>query len=117
MQIGSAEYDGATDVAIDSRDNVYVAGTTWGSLRGPNAGNSDAWIAKLVPQAQPGGASGARAARSSPRPRASRGSGRLDRALAIGAGRGRDLDPGPVLSGASRRISGTPGATGRGDGS
>lgn len=36
----------ALGVAADGDGNVYIAGTTSGSLGGPNRGSDDAWVAK-----------------------------------------------------------------------
>lgn len=46
-QIGTAQDDAALSVATDSEGNVYVAGSTAGSLSGDNRGGSDAWLAKF----------------------------------------------------------------------
>lgn len=45
-QFGTAARDGGNGVATDTMGSVYIAGTTWGSLGGPNAGYTDAFIAK-----------------------------------------------------------------------
>ena len=45
-QFGTADYDEATGVAIDSANNVYVSGYTQGALSGLSAGGYDAFIAK-----------------------------------------------------------------------
>jgi hypothetical protein len=45
-QFGSATDDSSREIAIDSSDNVYLTGYTFGDLAGTNAGSSDAWIAK-----------------------------------------------------------------------
>ncbi len=42
-QIGPAE---SHSVAVDSSGSIYISGSTGGSLGGPNAGNSDAFLAK-----------------------------------------------------------------------
>jgi hypothetical protein len=44
-QLGTSRSDGANGVAADG-DNVYIGGSTFGSLGGPNRGNDDAWVAK-----------------------------------------------------------------------
>ena len=45
-QIGTAAWDEAKSVASDSAGNIYIAGSTKGSLQGTNAGDADAWLAK-----------------------------------------------------------------------
>jgi hypothetical protein len=45
-QIGTAATDFVTGVSADGLGNVYVAGFTDGSLGGPNAGGSDAFVSK-----------------------------------------------------------------------
>jgi hypothetical protein len=45
-QLGTAVLDGASGVATDGAGNVYIGGHTFGSLGGPQRGNSDAWVAK-----------------------------------------------------------------------
>jgi hypothetical protein len=45
-QFGTAESDGANAVATNGDGNVYVSGSTAGSLGGPNRGSNDAWVAK-----------------------------------------------------------------------
>jgi hypothetical protein len=46
-QLGTAGFDTATSVVVDSTGNAYIGGTTPGSLGGTYAGGSgDAWIAK-----------------------------------------------------------------------
>ena len=47
QQFGSAEYDLAGAVSADGLGNVYISGYTDGSLGGPNAGGSDAFVAKF----------------------------------------------------------------------
>ena len=44
--LGSSEYDTTIDVAIDSNDNVYIVGSTNGSLDGPNVGLYDGYLVK-----------------------------------------------------------------------
>lgn len=46
-QLGTAMSDGSGGVAADGLGNVYIAGSTSGSLGGPFAGNTDAFIAKF----------------------------------------------------------------------
>jgi hypothetical protein len=46
-QFGSTVYEGTRGISADGLGNVYIAGTTAGSLGGPNAGLSDAFVAKL----------------------------------------------------------------------
>ena len=45
-QLGSSDNDNALGVATDSDGNVYLGGTTMGSLGGPTRGFIDAWVAK-----------------------------------------------------------------------
>jgi hypothetical protein len=45
-QLGTAYYDGVSGVATDGRGNVYIAGSTGGSLGGPIQGDLDAWLAQ-----------------------------------------------------------------------
>jgi hypothetical protein len=46
-QFGTAGHDLGLALATDSTGHVYVGGSTYGNLGGPNAGNSDAFFAKL----------------------------------------------------------------------
>ena len=49
LQWGSAENDYGESVAIDSNDNIYVTGTTYGDLDGnTNAGKAELFLTKLV---------------------------------------------------------------------
>jgi len=45
-QLGSTGYDRAQCVAVDSNNNVYIAGQTGGALDGTSAGSYDAFLAK-----------------------------------------------------------------------
>jgi hypothetical protein len=45
-QLGTADGDWASGVATDGDGNVYITGSTMGSLGGPNQGYEDAWIAQ-----------------------------------------------------------------------
>ncbi len=45
-QLGTTVVDGAWSVAADEAGNAYIGGYTYGNLSGPNAGNSDAFVAK-----------------------------------------------------------------------
>lgn len=46
QQFGSSEYDQGSGVFADALGYIYVAGYTTGSLGGPHAGDSDAFVAK-----------------------------------------------------------------------
>ena len=43
-QFGTSSHDRAKGVSVDTGGNVYVTGHTGGSLGGPNAGPSDAFL-------------------------------------------------------------------------
>jgi Ca2+-binding RTX toxin-like protein len=45
-QLGTVAKDNGYDTAVDSWGNLYVTGSTDGSLGGPNQGSYDAWVAK-----------------------------------------------------------------------
>ena len=45
-QFGTVEYDFASGVAADAAGNVYIAGSTNGSLGAGNPGYQEAWVAK-----------------------------------------------------------------------
>jgi hypothetical protein len=45
-QLGTGDYDVSSGVSADAFGNVYISGWTTGSLGGPNAGKSDAFLAK-----------------------------------------------------------------------
>jgi hypothetical protein len=45
-QIGSPNFDEGRDVSVDGLGNVYLTGRTYGSLGGPFAGGSDAFLVK-----------------------------------------------------------------------
>lgn len=45
-KLGTLTYDGATGVAADALGNVFIAGSTIGSLGGPAMGNYDAFVSK-----------------------------------------------------------------------
>ena len=47
QQFGTPDYDSASTVSADDYGNLYVSGTTDGSLGSTNAGSYDSWIAKL----------------------------------------------------------------------
>jgi hypothetical protein len=53
-QLESAGYHASHGVSADSRGNVYISGNTSGSLGGPNAGLSDAFVAKYSTIPEPG---------------------------------------------------------------
>ena len=46
-QLGTSSSDASYGVSADSLGNVYISGSTRGSLGGPNAGGSDAFLVKL----------------------------------------------------------------------
>src|SRR5439155_701956 len=46
-QFGTSDYDDAHGVAVDAAGNVYVAGSTSGSLGGASAGYDDAFVVRL----------------------------------------------------------------------
>lgn len=48
-KLRTAELDTVSGLAVDAEGSVVVGGTTYGSLAGPNAGDADAWVAKLRP--------------------------------------------------------------------
>jgi subtilisin-like proprotein convertase family protein len=47
-QLGTAAWDEAHAIALDSSGSVYLTGRTRGNLEGSNAGDSDAWVAKYT---------------------------------------------------------------------
>jgi hypothetical protein len=47
--VSSTKEDIAWGAAPDGANGVYVCGTTWGDLAGPNAGGGDAWVARVDP--------------------------------------------------------------------
>ncbi|MBD2001373.1 SBBP repeat-containing protein [Leptolyngbya sp. FACHB-541] len=51
QRIGTAQDDEAFGITVDSSDNVYISGQTFGDLAGAdsNKGKYDAWIAKYQP--------------------------------------------------------------------
>ena len=49
-QFGTDKYDTGADVTVDGLGNVFVTGTTYGSLIGDNAGFTDAFVTKLTPE-------------------------------------------------------------------
>ena len=46
QQLGTIDNDNAEGVSSDALGNIYISGTTYGSLGGPNAGEEDAYVAK-----------------------------------------------------------------------
>lgn len=47
QQFGTPDYDTASTAGADTYGNLYVSGTTGGSLGDSNAGSYDGWVAKL----------------------------------------------------------------------
>ena len=45
-QLGTSTHDESHSVSADGLGNVYISGTTLGSLGGPNAGSNDAFVSK-----------------------------------------------------------------------
>ena len=45
-QFGTSLFDHSTGVSADGLGNVYISGSTYGSLGGPNAGTQDAFVSK-----------------------------------------------------------------------
>ncbi|MCT7961168.1 Ig-like domain-containing protein [Laspinema sp. D1] len=45
-QLGTTADDSSNSISLDSAGNLYITGTTSGSLGGTSAGNGDAWVAK-----------------------------------------------------------------------
>jgi len=52
-QLGTTAYDQSNSVVVDLLGSVYMTGYTYGSLGGPSAGNSDAFLMKLSPVPEP----------------------------------------------------------------
>ncbi|RIK79864.1 MAG: hypothetical protein DCC68_12120 [Planctomycetota bacterium] len=52
IQFGTPEGDVARGVAVDADGNVFVSGDTIGSLGGPNAGQTDAFLSKYTADGQ-----------------------------------------------------------------
>ena len=48
-QFGTSSYDNSSGVSADGTGNVFVAGYTRGSLGGPNAGETDAFVCNFTP--------------------------------------------------------------------
>ncbi|MFP4692865.1 MAG: SBBP repeat-containing protein [Halothece sp.] len=46
-QFGSSDREESFGIASDSNDNIYLTGTTYGSLEGQNAGENDIWLASF----------------------------------------------------------------------
>ena len=46
VQFGSSSYEELNAMAVDSSDNVYIGGQTYGALTGSNAGSNDIWYAQ-----------------------------------------------------------------------
>jgi hypothetical protein len=49
-QLGTADYDGSSGVAVDSRGNALIAGYTYGQLGRQSYGEADAFVAKYSSQ-------------------------------------------------------------------
>lgn len=49
-QLGTRSYETSYDVSADVQGNVYISGSTEGSLGGPNTGKEDAFVSKLDTQ-------------------------------------------------------------------
>jgi hypothetical protein len=49
QQLGTPELDGAAAVAVGPQDNIYVTGSTGGTLGNKSYGSNDAWLAKYGP--------------------------------------------------------------------
>ena len=47
QQLGTSGNDGSSGVSADGLGNVYISGSTEGSLGGPRAGDFDVWVAKF----------------------------------------------------------------------
>jgi hypothetical protein len=45
-QLGTSSEDRSRGVSVDGLGNVYISGSTEGSLNGPNAGSDDAFVSK-----------------------------------------------------------------------
>ena len=48
--LGGSSNDNSTNLSADSLRNVFVAGSTSGAVGGPSYGDTDVWLARLVPQ-------------------------------------------------------------------
>ena len=55
LQFGTTRSDDARSVAVDDSGNVYIAGDTFGSFGGPNAGSFDMFLLKLSAPDHPTG--------------------------------------------------------------
>lgn len=51
--VGTNSFDGSTGVSVDGVGIVYVSGETGGSLGGPNAGKTDAFLTKISSVPEP----------------------------------------------------------------
>jgi hypothetical protein len=47
-QLGTSASDDSRGISADGLGNIYLSGSTWGSLGGPNAGISDVFVAKYI---------------------------------------------------------------------
>lgn len=52
-QFGTWSFEQVTGLATDADGNLYISGYTGGAFAGPNAGQSDAWVAKYTAAGDP----------------------------------------------------------------
>jgi hypothetical protein len=55
QQFGTSKNDFASGIALDSINNVFVTGGTYGTFEGTNQGSSDMFLVKLTPVPEPSG--------------------------------------------------------------
>jgi phage-related protein len=53
QQLGTTDIDYSCAVSADGLGNVYISGSTLGDLGGPNAGDYDAWVARISEVPEP----------------------------------------------------------------